>query len=425
MTSKTVNKHVKHGTPIQCFQCVVRNNNNSTRIRQSVLAKERWQNQTYVEKQRLAHIRLKSQKSATTKQLWNDPKFRDKVTKNAKQFWNTSEGQLIASNKSKKMWENPEFRDKITKSSTALWKKDEFRHKIALAGQPSISKPHKLLMSLLDDMGIQYTSEHVIGPWGFDIFIPSKKLLIEVQGDWVHSQPHKQIADRQKATYVERYCQGYILKYLWEHEFYVVERIRSLIQLWCGIQTELIDFEFSNVVIKPIERIMAIDFIGKYHYLGNIGRSGDFIGAFIGEELAAVAIYARCVRKEVATSIGQSYNDTKELTRFCIHPSYHKYNFASWCISRMSKFVDAKCLIAFADSTYNHLGTIYKASGWKLVSTVPPDYWYTSKDGFVMHKKTLWNRASNLKMSEQAFADKYGFIKVHGFEKYKYVFMQT
>jgi hypothetical protein len=116
-----------------------------------------------------------------------------------------------------------------------------------------------------------------------------------------------------------------------------------------------------------------------------------------------------------------------ELSRLVIHPCYQKNNFASWLLSRAVKLVkkEFNCvsrLVAFADLTYNHTGTIYRASNWKLISTSPPDYWYTDKDGFMMHKKTLYNRACKMSMKEREFAEKYNYNKVWGLGKRKFVY---
>ena len=82
----------------------------------------------------------------------------------------------------------------------------------------------------------------------------------------------------------------------------------------------------------------------------------------------------------------------------------------------------AKCLISFADSTYGHSGTIYKAAGWIFDGIVKPDYHYVGIDGWKMHKRTLWSHSSKMKMSEKEYATKFGFEAVFGGEKFRYLF---
>lgn len=80
-----------------------------------------------------------------------------------------------------------------------------------------------------------------------------------------------------------------------------------------------------------------------------------------------------------------------------------------------------KCLLTFADATYGHVGTIYKAANWKLDGIIDPDYFYIDNNGYVMHKRTLWGHAKKMNMSESEYCGKYGYIKKYGKEKYRYL----
>jgi len=79
-------------------------------------------------------------------------------------------------------------------------------------------------------------------------------------------------------------------------------------------------------------------------------------------------------------------------------------------------------LVSFADTTFNHVGTIYKASNWRLDGEVAPDYWYKDNDGYMCHKKTLWNKASKMCMTESEYCAKYGFVKIRGEKKFRYIY---
>ena len=79
-------------------------------------------------------------------------------------------------------------------------------------------------------------------------------------------------------------------------------------------------------------------------------------------------------------------------------------------------------MVSFADTTHNHYGTIYKASNWKLNGEVAPDYWYIDKDKYVCHKKTLWNHAKKMSMSESEYCVKHGYSKILGNKKFRFIF---
>src|SRR5690606_35250900 len=142
------------------------------------------------------------------------------------------------------------------------------------------------------------------------------------------------------------------------------------------------------------------------------------------DTLIAICKFTSVIRKEVATSMNLKTSEVLELDRFCIHPQYQKENFASWFISRCVKLIDdpkITHLISFADSTFGHSGTIYKAANWKQVSIVKPSYHYVNKDGLTLHKKTLYNHARSMKKTESEYAGEYGYQKVYGKEKTKFI----
>jgi len=190
-------------------------------------------------------------------------------------------------------------------------------------------------------------------------------------------------------------------------------------------EIELINFSFKNIMIK---KCLAEDYkllLSKYHYLPNAGRGGRVYGAYLNSKLIACCVFSPLVRQNIKIN---NYNqrEVRELSRLCIHPSYQKKNFASWFVSKCLKKLDKKykCIISYADITFNHQGTIYKALGWKQDKIVRPDYWYRSNDGWVMHKKTLYNHAKKMKMTEKEFAEEKGYIKIYGKEKLRFIWSQ-
>jgi asparagine synthetase A len=78
-------------------------------------------------------------------------------------------------------------------------------------------------------------------------------------------------------------------------------------------------------------------------------------------------------------------------------------------------------LVSFADSTFGHFGTIYKASNWKQLHVTKPDYHYISQEGFVIHKKTLYDHAQKMGKSESDYVNQFGYMKVFGKSKTKFV----
>jgi len=342
--------------------------------------------------------------------------------------------------KFRKIWASKEYREAVSDGVRRLWENPKYREKMAASRiryRGIVSNIQKILYSLLDDLGIKYYREYnghsdpqcKIGPWTFDCVVPRSNkpdLLIECQGDYWHSLSENMQRDRQKASYISNNLSGrYELKYIWEHEFYAKDRIRMLLAYWVGLKRhDIIDFNFKDVAIR---KCVAKDYkllLSKYHYLANAGRGGIAYGAYVGDRLASICVFSPLPRQNIAKSLGCLDKEVRDLSRLCIHPNYQKKNFASWFVSRCIKLLPPQyaIVIAYCDTTFGHNGVVYEASNFKLDKEIRPDYWYTKPDGWIMHKKTLYDRAVKMGIKEREFAELHGYIKVKGDKKYRYVF---
>lgn len=375
------------------------------------------------------------QKASRSK--WNNPEFREKVTRKVTEQSRTDEFRKSQSDKTKRLWADEQYaqkisdsvrsamnddtKKKISESLIKKWKNNEIREKYAVARsrQVRISGLQIKLYSYLDDLGMDYEIEGpttTIGYYVFDCLIPkqngmSKNLLIECQGDCWHQPEMDGGADKRKFTYIDRYFPEYEIMYLWEHEFSTKDRVLNRLRSKLGIDINVNDFDFSDVQIRLIEYSECSKFLDAYHYIGK-GRGGIAIGAFIDSELIGCIVYSSKIRQN------QDFGDNfRELSRLCIHPCFQKKNFATWFIARTYQFLDVKLIISFCDMTAGHTGTVYKASNFRLHHEVRPDYWYVDQDGYVMHKKTLYSKAVNLGMTESQYAHTYNFNKRYGGKK--------
>jgi len=329
----------------------------------------------------------------------------------------------------RKIWSIPGYRERMQKiareNALRLWKDPAYREKMAVvrSNMPRISSIQLVLYSILDDLGVVYEAEHQIGPYCFDcaIQLHNKTLLIECQGEYWHSLGKAVRNDKAKSTYVERYCKDYELRYLWEHEFGCKDRVIELIKYWVGLSSiEAVDFEFGDINIKPSTADEYRSLLSKYHYLSNAGRGGNVLGAYLMDCLVAVCVFSPLTRQ----NLPWDRETTRELSRLCIHPRYQKKNFASWFVSRCIKRLPDKyrTVISYCDTTFNHNGATYKACNFRLDGEVKPDYWYVSINGWVMHKKTLYNRARKMSLTESEYATKHNYNKVFGEKKLRFVY---
>ena len=380
--------------------------------------------------------------SASAKQSWKDGVYANSYTE---------ERRKKASERNIKAWEDegyrlkmeakfnePEYRAEISKRVKAQWT-DEYREKmrpyyesekflaknrdVNITQSHRVSKPQLALYDILNTLQVDFIKEGsgtVLGPYVFDCLVPkqgnmSKSLLIEVHGDYWHGLKNNERRDRSKFTYVERYYPDHELMYVWEHEMAAKDSVIGRVSAKVGLSIPSVEFDLIDIKLcdaVPLEHAKV--FLNAYHYIGR-GRGGKTIGAYHGDKLVGLCCFSPPNRNNHGV-----HGDFVELSRLCIHPSYHQKNFASWLIGKSVKRVD-KTVVAYADTTVGHDGTVYKASNFKLSHEVPADYWYCDKSGWVMHKQTLYARARSLKMVESEFADKFEYFKKWGGKKLCFV----
>lgn len=385
-----------------------------------------WEDPDYLEKQARAATdpKLIARKSSNAKAQWQRPATRQAIINGIKKIWESPIRRALASKTSKQMWQNDEFRKKQAES----------RSKLLSDGKDSILE--RTVQTLLDTLGVPYIRHYIVGYFEFDLFIPSHNILIECNGEYWHSL--RKDRDAAKFSYIDTYFPDYRILYLWERDFLNPNLIRHKLinSLFKDSENNFsqVDFSFDDVSIRKMSTSeipeksfysSAEEFLQSFHYAG-FGRSAKLVyGAYVGEKLVGVCKFCSPIRKEVASSMGLTFRQVLELDRFCLHPEYQKKNFATWFMSRCSKlafntFPDVVALTSFADSTFGHLGTIYKAANWQQVHVVPPDYHYVSSEGFIVHKKTLYDHAVRNGSKETEYADKFGYVKAFGKSKIKF-----
>ncbi len=328
---------------------------------------------------------------------------------------------------SQRKWADPGYVNKVSKNNKLKYDDPEYARHIAeqrLKQRETISSIQQKLYAILDTIGIAYYREGpetIFGHYSFDCRIDNyhddDNLLIEVQGDYWHNLERVVNNDRKKFTFITKYFPKFQLMYIWESEFDNIEMLTNKIKSKLCMLPEA-RFNFSELQIRIADNDEARQFLDAYHYIGG-NRCGTAYAAFLDKEVAVMALLTSPTRQNMAARYGNV--SILELARMCINPVYRKKNLASWFLSRIIKMVQCDKIIAFADSTVGHIGTIYKAANFKLDHRVSPDYWYT--DGScVCHKKTIYNRARALQISESEYANEFGYIKVFGGEKLAYVY---
>ena len=442
--SKTIRKKsdvIDNQLPWECTKCIA--NRPEKKAKSKAGALKGWEDPEYREKL-VSHLdglrndpEIKAKMAAVSKR----PEIKEMLLKHNQRSYDQTTKLKMAKNL-KKRWEDPDYRKKQikinTENSIRNWQDPEYQKKMAKirAEQPKVSSIQTALYEILEELDVPYYREYndktddpqcTVGPYGFDCVVPrndKSDLLIECQGDYWHSIKEVITRDQAKSTYISKhFSDKYEIKYLWEHEFADRDRIAEVLQYWLGAKTDVVNFNFSDVEVRPVQHSDYKEFLSKYHYLANAGRGGIAHGAYLKDELIAISVFSPLLRQNIQIA-DYSREKTRELSRLCIHPKYQKKNFGSWLISKSLKLLDKKynCIISYCDTTFNHDGAMYKASNFKLDKTIKPDYWYVDENGWVMHKRTLYSHAIKDGMVEQRYADCHGYLKVWGKEKLRFIY---
>ena len=384
-----------------------------------VWATSEWLIEHYVNKQL-------SIKEITQLTGWGYGTTRSKIISFGIQIRDSSDAALIKSTK-------------ISERVKHSWQTIGFQNKMAkvFADRPKVSSIQEILYNILEDLGVKYFREYndksddqecSIGGRMFDCVVPRvgrPTLLIECQGSYYHMKRDAQCKDEKKYSHIENIFPGqYEIKQLWEHEFSCESRVYGQLKHWLGLEN-VVEFDFSGIQIRQLPRPEAKKFFSAYHYLGGIGNRGAIIyGAYLDKKLIAAIVFSSLIRQNIPTG-NLRPDEVREISRLCIHPQYHKKNFASWFVSKTLKLLPKqfKAVLAYADTTYNHVGVVYKACNFKRDRITTLDYWYCDNIGNKIHKKTLYNHARCSKMIESEFAKKFGYIKIFGSYKYRYIYM--
>ena len=288
----------------------------------------------------------------------------------------------------------------------------------------------------LSHLGIEFVPQFSVGHYVWDFYLPKYGLLIDVNGEYWHSLPRNVSKDKAKVTYTQRHHPQYQTLVIQEKHFLNPTMVDKIILASIGqdLPTQTVVFELSDVQIRRMtskeELSECVHFLNSYHYAMH-GRHGKAVyGAFVGEKLIAICKFNSVVRKEVASSMKLKCHQVLELDRFCIHPSYQKKNLASWFISRcvlvlFREFPGVTQLVSFADETFGHSGTIYKAANWAVIGKTRHSYHYMDHLGVAINKKRVYDIASKLRMTEREYADRHDLVKYDELPKIKFGYTRS
>jgi len=189
----------------------------------------------------------------------------------------------------------------------------------------------------------------------------------------------------------------------------------------------------KQIRVKVIPSKIANDFVKKHHYSGKVVPNSKLhFGCFLDGKLHGVMSYGSPINKKGSINLVKNtgWNEMMELNRMAFDDYLPKYS-ESRCIAISIKLIkknapQIKWILSFSDGTQCGDGTIYRASGFKLVG-IAKNAGICKLNGEVSHIKKTYDlglTSSFLKKSDIPKLEKKGY-KVEMLEGHqlKYIYL--
>lgn len=204
---------------------------------------------------------------------------------------------------------------------------------------------------------------NAIKPAELDIYVPSKKLAIEYDGMYWHSDVFKDNAYHVKKT-DECEKAGIQLIHIFEHEWmHKQDIVKSRLKNLIGVYDKTIFAR--NCEVKEVHSSEAREFQERTHIQGAVNAKVN-LGLYFEDKLVALMTFGKC-----------RYDKTHEweLLRFCVELGHHVPGAAGKLLKHFEREYSPKSLVSYADRRWS-IGKLYETLGFKLDHISKPNYWY-------------------------------------------------
>ena len=275
---------------------------------------------------------------------------------------------------------------------------------------------YDFLKNLSEDLDIILNDNKTISPKQLDIYIPSKKIAIEFDGLYWHSEIH----GKNRRYHLEKTnnClkKGIQLIHIFEDEWIfqkeiVKARLKQILGFSDGKRTHA-----RKCIVREINSPEKNKFLEKYHIQGK-DISTIKLGAFYENELVAVMTFSKGNRSKGSKPIVGVW----ELNRFCTNYKYHIPGIASKLLTYFKRNYEWKEIFSYADRRWS-VGNVYEKLGFQFITITKPNYWYLDKNFKRIHRFGLRKRQHEPKnITEWELRRKEGYDRIWDCGHLKYV----
>jgi very-short-patch-repair endonuclease len=284
---------------------------------------------------------------------------------------------------------------------TSTYSKYLSMHKIDPIPSGKVSFAEKEIRTLLEEKGIEYeaSNRNVLDGFEADILIEHKKIIIEYNGIYWHSELYRDRMYHQKKSLLAQE-KGYTIIHVWEDDWeFKKDIIKNKILYKCGVGGERV---FAReCVVHEVGSSLLREFYEKNHIQGNINSSINL--CLIHDEMIVAAMSFK------------KYKDGYDLTRFATSCSV--VGGFSKLLSNFIKMHKPKNIITFASLDYSN-GGLYEKNGFTREEITPPNYSYVkngkrySRNQFMKHLLKDKLKVFDDNLSERENMYKNGFVRL-------------
>ena len=259
------------------------------------------------------------------------------------------------------------------------------------------------------DGPVYHNSRSVIAPLELDIYIPEKKLAIEFNGLFWHSELWK---DKNYHLSKTKMCEekGIRLIHIFEDEWWYKKDIcKSIIASSLGIYRERIPARKCKVRECGLKE--AQDFLDKNHLQG-YSSSSKRLGLYYNNELVSILTFSK-------PRFSKEYD--WEIIRFA-----NKLNTSIvGSFSKLMKaFKETGSVVTYSDRRL-FTGDVYRNNGFDELTPTSPSYFYTNErervSRYSMQKKKLIQKyPEDIELSEHEIAHKHGWYRIYDCGHWKF-----
>lgn len=217
-----------------------------------------------------------------------------------------------------------------------------------------------------------------------DIYIPDKKVAIEFNGLYWHSE----FTGRKDKSYHLHKTESCLSKNIQLIQIFEDEWRNKRDVLKRKIK-HILNQDYDNIIYAKKCNVTAIDncstFLDNTHIQGACA-SQIKLGAYHNNELVAVMTFGK---PRVALGTKTSVDGEYELLRFSTNS--HVVGIGGKLLSFFIKTYSPSKIITFADRRYS-IGNLYDKLGFKKIGETPPNYWYFKQGHIERHHRFAFRK---------------------------------